>query len=76
MTVSYPSIIKMQSGELLRWEPALYNNGFQADLSGVGRYNVRRTAPRARTWHLRLNGKILATFASAYDAIISLGAEL
>ena len=68
-----PPLVKLSDGRLLRWEPALYNNGYQADLDDAGRYTVRRTRPRARTWYLRLNGEVLSEFNNPVIAMVSLG---
>lgn len=41
---------------LVRWEPALYGAGFQADIPAYGRIAVKRIAIGSRWWHAKHNG--------------------
>lgn len=54
---------------MIRWESGMYQSSktgdYIADVPDIGRYVAARTAPRARTWILKLNGvKIAGPFGS------------
>lgn len=54
----------------LRWDkPPHRTNDRVADVSGIGRYHIRRSAPRVAQWDVRLNGKLLAQTNSAEEAV-------
>lgn len=54
----------------LLWnKPPHRTNDRISDVPGVGRYHVRRSAPRVAQWDVRLNGMLLAQVNSAEEAI-------
>ena len=55
---------------LIRWEPITHHRGAVChDITGIGRYVVRRQAKGSRLWVLVLNNKEIGLFNDRADAI-------
>lgn len=55
---------------LIRWEPIAHQRGAVChDITGIGRYVVRRQAKGSRLWVLVLNNEEIGLFNDRADAI-------